>query len=303
MVIWSPNSPTQTTANHPLHSSYPSVLLSGPSSLSWTSLVQSNICLGLSTLLLLSCSVLSNSLWPHGLQHTRPPGPSLSPRVHSNLCPWNQWRHPTISSSVVPFSSCPQSFPASGPFPMSRLFASGGQSIGASASASVLPVMIQGWFALGLTLSKTIPCLLFSSYCRVFSFHCVLKHPYKQTLIRTGPSFRHTSAGKPTLAPSQAQCQHSATWDLLALGPFSLFQTLSVPPSSVNMVQSDQLPWKSAPISTPTSKPFLPTYVSKLSSALFFPMDISQSLSFLHLYFNIGFATKGPNDRTSSLLP
>ena len=227
MVIWSPNSPTQTIANHPLHSSYPNVLLSGPSTLSWTSLVQSNICLGLSTLLLLSCSVLSNSLWPHGLQHTRPPGPSLSPRVRSNLCPWNQGCHPTISSSVVPFSSCLQSFPASGSFPMSRLFPSGGQSIGASASTSVLPMMIQGWFPLGLTLNKTISCLLFSSYCRVFSFHCVLKHPYKQILIRTRPSFRHTSARKPTLAHSKAQCQHSAIWGLLALSPFSLFHLIS----------------------------------------------------------------------------
>ena len=73
--------------------------------------------------------------------------------------------------------------------------------------------------------------------------------------------------------------------------------------SSMNIVQSDQFPWKSAPISIPTSKPFLPTYVSKLSSALSFPMDISQSLCFLPLYPNIGFATKGPNNRTSSLLP
>ena len=103
MVIWSPNSLTQTTANHPLHSSYPNVLLSDPSSLNRTSLVQSNICLGLITLLLFSCSVLSNSLWPHELQHARPPGPSPSPRVCSNLCPLSQWCHPTISSSVVPF--------------------------------------------------------------------------------------------------------------------------------------------------------------------------------------------------------
>ena len=145
MVIWSPNSLTQTTANHPLHSSYPNVLLSDPSSLSRTSLVQSNICLGLITLLLFSCSVLSNSLWPHELQHARPPGPSPSPRVCSNLCPLSQWCHSTISSSVISFSSCPQSFLASGSFPMSWLFTSGGQSIEASASASVLPMNIQGW--------------------------------------------------------------------------------------------------------------------------------------------------------------
>ena len=88
-------------------------------------------------LLLFSHSVVSNSLWPHGIQHTRPPCPSLSPRICSNSCPLNQWHHPTISSSVVPFSSCPQSFPALGSLPVSQLFILGGQSIRASASASV----------------------------------------------------------------------------------------------------------------------------------------------------------------------
>ena len=97
-----------------------------------------------------SCSVVSNSLQPHGLQHTRLPCPSLTPRACSNSCPSNRWCHPTISSSVVPFSSRPQSFPASGSFPMSQFFASGGQSIGASVSASVLSMNIQGWFPSGL---------------------------------------------------------------------------------------------------------------------------------------------------------
>ena len=92
-----------------------------------------------------SLSVVSNSLWPHGLQHARPPCPSPTPRVHPNSCPSCQWCHPTISSSVVPFSSCPQSLPASGSFPMSQLFAWGGQSTGVSASASVLPVNTQDW--------------------------------------------------------------------------------------------------------------------------------------------------------------
>ena len=87
---------------------------------------------------LFSCHVVSNSLWPHGLQHTRHPCPSLSPRVCPNSWPLSWWCHPTISSSVVPFSSCLQSLPGSGSFPMSRLFASGGQRIRASASASVL---------------------------------------------------------------------------------------------------------------------------------------------------------------------
>ena len=88
-------------------------------------------------LLLFSHSVMSDSLWPHGLQHARLPCPSLSPRIGSNSCPLSQWCHPTISSSVVPFSSCLQSFPASGSFPMSQFFESSGQSIGVSASASV----------------------------------------------------------------------------------------------------------------------------------------------------------------------
>ena len=85
-----------------------------------------------------SCSVVSDSLWPHELQHTSLPCPSLSPRVCLKSCPLSQWCHPTISSSITHFSSCPQSFPASGSFPVSRLFISGGQTTGASASASVL---------------------------------------------------------------------------------------------------------------------------------------------------------------------
>ena len=102
-------------------------------------------------LLLFSHSVMSNSLWPNGLQHTRPPCPSPTPRACWNSCPLNQWCHPTISSSVICFSSCLQSFPVSGSFPISQVFTLGGQSIGASTSASVLPVNIQGWFPLGWT--------------------------------------------------------------------------------------------------------------------------------------------------------
>ena len=112
-----------------------------------------------------SCLVMSHSSQPHGLQHTRLPCPSPSPRACSNSRPLSQWCHPTISSSVVPFS-CLQSFPASGSFPLSWLFTSGGQSIGALASASVFPKNIQDWFPLGLTglissqfkgLSKVLP--------------------------------------------------------------------------------------------------------------------------------------------------
>ena len=99
-------------------------------------------------LLLFSHSVVSNSLRPHGLQLARLPCPSPSPGVCSNSCPFSWWCHPTISSSFVPFSFCLQSFPASGSFPMSQLFASDGQSIGASPSVSVLPMNIQDWFPL-----------------------------------------------------------------------------------------------------------------------------------------------------------
>ena len=95
--------------------------------------------------------VVSNFLRPHEAQHTRPPCPSPTPGVYSNSCPLSQWCHPTISSSVVPFSSCLQSFPASGSFQMSQLFARVGRSIGVSASESVLPMNTQDWSALGWT--------------------------------------------------------------------------------------------------------------------------------------------------------
>ena len=98
-----------------------------------------------------SRSVMSNSLQPHEPQHTRPPFLSLTPRVYPNSCPLSQWCHLTISSSVIPFSSCLQSFPTSRSFQMSQLFASGGQNIGISASTSVPPVNTQDWFPLGWT--------------------------------------------------------------------------------------------------------------------------------------------------------
>ena len=98
-----------------------------------------------------SRSVVSNSLWLHEMQHASLSWPSPTPGAYSNSDPSCRWCHPTISSSVVPFSSCPQSLPASGSFPMSHFFTSGGQSIGVSASASVLPMNIQDWFSSGLT--------------------------------------------------------------------------------------------------------------------------------------------------------
>ena len=105
------------------------------------------------------------TLWPHGLQHARPPCPSPIPRAYSNSCPLSRWCHPTISSSVVPFSHL-QYFPAAGSFPMSQFFTSGGQSIGVSASASVLPMNIPDWFSLGRT-GWTQP-VYFTTYVGVF---------------------------------------------------------------------------------------------------------------------------------------
>ena len=118
---------------------------------------------------------MSNSLWPHGLQHPRLPCPSLSLRVCSNSCPLCHWCYPTISSSVAPFFSCPQSFLSSGSFPMGCLFASDGQSIGASAWASVLPMDIQGWFPLGLT---GLISLLSKGLSGVFSSTTIWNHPF-----------------------------------------------------------------------------------------------------------------------------
>ena len=111
-------------------------------------------------------SVMSDSLQPQGLQLSRPPCPSPTPGVYSDSCPLSRWCHPTISSSVIPFSSCLQSFPESGSFPMSQFFASGGQSIGVSASASVLPMNTQGWFPLGWT---GLTSLVSRGLSRVFS--------------------------------------------------------------------------------------------------------------------------------------
>ena len=122
-----------------------------------------------------SRSVVSDSMWPHESQHARPPCPSPTPRVHPNSCPTSQWCHPAISSSLIPFSSCPQSFPASGSFPMSQLFASGGQRIGVSASASVLPMNTQDWSLLGWTGWISLQS---KGLSRVFSNTTIQKHQF-----------------------------------------------------------------------------------------------------------------------------
>ena len=138
--------------------------------------------------LICCCSVTQSclTLWPHKLQHARLPCPSPSPGTCSNSCPLIQWCHPTISSSVVPFSFRLQSFPASGSFLMSQLFAPGGQSIGASASASVLPMNIQDWFPSGLT---GLISLQSRELSKVFFNTTVQKHQF----FSTQPSFWSSS--------------------------------------------------------------------------------------------------------------
>ena len=127
-----------------------------------------------------SPSVISDSLRPHELQHTRPPCPSPSPRVDPNSRPLSRWCHPIISSSVIPFSSCPEPFPESGSFPMCLFLASGGQSIGVSASASVLPMNIQDWFPLGLTGWISLQS---KGLSRAFSNTTVQKHQFFGTQL------------------------------------------------------------------------------------------------------------------------
>ena len=136
-------------------------------------------------LLLFSCPVVSDSLWPHGLQHARPPCPSSSPRVCSSPCSLHQWCHTAISSSDTIFSFCPQSLPALGTFPMSHLFASDDQNMGASASASVLPVNSQGWSPLRLI---GLISLLSKGFSGVFSSTTVWRHNFFGILPSLGSS-------------------------------------------------------------------------------------------------------------------
>ena len=127
-----------------------------------------------------SCSVVSNSLRPHEPQHARPPCQSPAPGVYPNSCPLSRWCHLTISSSVIPFSSCLQSFPISGSFQMSQLFASGGQNIGVSPSTSVLPMNTQDWFPLGRTSWISLQS---KGLSRVFSNTTVQKHQFFPTQL------------------------------------------------------------------------------------------------------------------------
>ena len=156
------------------------------------------------TLLQFSCSVVSDFLRPHESQHTRPPCPPPTPGVYPNWCPLSWWCHPAISSSVIPFSSCPQSFPASGSFPVSQLFAWGGQSIGVSASVSVLPMNTQDWSPLGWLVGspcsprdsqESSPTPQFKSINSSVFFTVQLSYPY----VTTGKTIaltRQTFVGK-----------------------------------------------------------------------------------------------------------
>ena len=145
-----------------------------------------------------SHSVISDYLWPHELQHARPPCPSQTPGVYPNPRPLSGWCYPTISSSVVPFSSCPQSFAASGSFQMSQLFTSGGQSIGVSASTSVLPMNTQDW-SLGWTGWMSLQS---KGLSRVFSNTTVQKHQFFGTQL------------------SSQSNSHIHTWPLGKLSPW-----------------------------------------------------------------------------------
>ena len=149
--------------------SFPTIPYSRDTISSWTSLWCELITVQFSH------SGMSDSFWPHGLQHARLPCPSPAPRVYSNSCPLNWWCHPTILSSVIPFSSHLQSFPASGSFPRSHFFASGGQSIGVSASASLLPMDMQDWSPLGCTGWISLQS---KGISRVFSNTTVQEHQF-----------------------------------------------------------------------------------------------------------------------------
>jgi len=132
------------------------------------------------------------TLWPYEPQHTRPPCPSSTPGIHSNLCALCQWCHPAISSSVIPFSSCPKSFPTSGSFQMSQFFTWGGQSIGVSASASVLPMNTQDWSPLGWTgwislQSKGLSRVFSNSTAKKHQFFCIQLSSQSNCYIHTWP--------------------------------------------------------------------------------------------------------------------
>ena len=153
---------------------------------------------------------MPNSLQPHGLQHTRLPCPSPTPRVYSNSCLSSLWCHPTISSSIVPFSSCPQSFPASGSFQTTQLFASGGQSIGVLASKSVLPMNTEDWSPLGWTGWISLQSKGLSS---IFSNTIVQKHQFfSAQLSSQSNSHIHTRPLENSALKRKESLTYATTW-------------------------------------------------------------------------------------------
>ena len=172
--------------------------------------------------------VFFDTLWPHGLQHTRLPCPLPTPGAWSNSCPSSWWCHPTILSSVIPFSSCLQSFPASGSFPMSQFFASGGQSTGVSVSASVLPRNIQDWFPLGLNSwislqSKGLSRVLLSTGIQKHQFFgpaLTSNMTTGKTIALTRWTFvtRWTEWLSTAQYPSQLLSNHCGRWRITVLG-------------------------------------------------------------------------------------
>ena len=175
-------------------------------------------------LVLFRLSVMSNSSWPHGLQHARPPCPSPSPGVCLNSCPLSHWCHPTISSSAVPFSSFPQSFPASGSFPMSQLFPSHGQSTGVSASTLVLPMNTRNWSPLGWTGWISLQS---KGVSRIFSKITVQKHPpTSQTPTGTPTTYRYEESRQGTQETAGKQ-RVTDWWQPLSLLVFFKAKSLS----------------------------------------------------------------------------
>ena len=185
---------------------------------------------------------MSDSLRPHGLQHPRLPCPSPAPKACSDSCPLSPWSHPTILSSVIPFSSCLRSFPASGSFSMSQFFAPGGQSIGVSASASVIPMTIQDWFPLGLA---GLISLQSKGLSRVFSMTTIQKHEFfgSQPSLWFNSHIHTWLLEKPWL---WLYGPLSAEWCLLmSLNTLSRFVTAFLPRSKCLLIS-----WLSSP-STP----------------------------------------------------
>ena len=182
-------------------------------------------------LLLFSCPVISDFLWPHGLQHTRPPCPSPSPEVCPSSCSLYRWCHPAISSSDAFFSFCPQSFPASGTFSMSQLFASDDQNTGVSTSESVLPTSIQGWFSLKLT---GLISLLSKGLSGVFSSTIVQRHQFLGVLP-SWPSSSHNCTW-PLGRPRHMVCQYKMVQNGCSLEATTIASVLSVLPEMMPSV-------------------------------------------------------------------